>query len=272
MKKLFTLNLLKYALGLVLILNFSSCSDELELIDDSNQLIQENGIIQDTASKQQTQSSKTVAIATFFNVPELICAGEEAEFCFDAPIKTNLQVQQWDPIEGEWFPIYQKSKSETNPECFSYTFDAEGEYQLRYKIGSGGFTDVTVTVEDCSNCDESFNYVDNKDDTITFNYTPAEDFNNADLVFTFAQGSYVSGLPEGWTAHGQTMQKTMNLVACTKYTWTVTLVAKCSGKSSQSNVWTDFKVLPFDFNEETDSDSNYSKKNENTPNIIFPCN
>lgn len=261
MKKLFSLNLLKYALGLVLILNFSSCSDELELIDDSNQLIQENAIIQDTASKQQTQSSKPpVANATFFNVPELICAGEEAEFCFDAPINTNLQVQQWDPIEGEWFPIYQKSKSETNPECFSYTFDAEGEYQLRYKIGSGGFTEITVMVEDCIECKESFNYVKNEDGTITFNYTPAEDFINANLVFTFAQGVNVTGL-DGWSENGVTRQMEMSLDACTTYSWTVTLVPNCNGNSPNSNVWTDFKV----------DDSSKKNISEPSPNITMPC-
>ncbi len=98
----------------------------------------------------------------------------------------------------------------------------------------------------CEGCEESFTYVDNNDGSYTFTYIPEEDVEDAALVFTFAQSAYQSGLPssEGWaqTGAGQTMQTVMDLKACDKYTWTVTLKANCSGHSPTSNVWTDFKV------------------------------
>jgi hypothetical protein len=58
----------------------------------------------------------------------------------------------------------------------------------------------------------------------------------------------------------------MDLVACTTYTWTVSLTPNCSGNSKNSNVWTDFKVNNNDGNLENDS-----KKNDGTPNIVIAC-
>ncbi|MBA4300094.1 hypothetical protein SAMN03080617_00035 [Algoriphagus alkaliphilus] len=94
----------------------------------------------------------------------------------------------------------------------------------------------------CGGCDESFTYVDNGDKTYTFTYTPEENIANAALVFTFAQGTAISGLDASWSVNGQTRQKTMSLTSCTSYTWTVALNGNCSGNSRSSNVWTDFKV------------------------------
>lgn len=110
-------------------------------------------------------------------------------------------------------------------------------------------------------CEESFTSVDNGDKTYTFTYTPEVDMAGAELVFTFAQSAYVSGLPEGWAqaGQGQTMHATMDLTACEVYTWTVTLAANCSGGSGKSNVWTDFKV------------NDFSKKNNTEDKFIQNC-
>lgn len=263
MKNQIALRLLKYTLSLVMFLNFSSCSDELELIDTESQLKQENTTIESVSSKV---SAKPPVVVGSFNVPQSICAGEEAEFCFDVPTGTNLQVQQYDEDLQEWVQVYQISKSVTNPQCFTLTFDTAGDYQLRYKIGNGGFTEVAVTVLNCG-CDESFSYVDNGGGSYTFTYIPAENMTNVNVVFTFAQGVNVIGL-DGWNENGVTRQMGMDLVACKTYSWTVELTPKCSGNSPNSNVWTDFKV------ENNDGDtSNDSKKNisEPTPNIVRSC-
>jgi hypothetical protein len=90
-----------------------------------------------------------------------------------------------------------------------------------------------------SDCTESFSYVDNENGSYTFTYTPAEDMEDAELIFTFAQGALDTPL-EGWEFKGQTMQKTMNLVACTTYKWTVIL--DCKGLNNPQNMWTDFKI------------------------------
>lgn len=198
-----------------------------------------------------------------FIVPEQICAGQEAEFSIEADVPTNLQVQQFDEISGEWLQVYQKGQSETNPETFLLTFEEAGEYWLRYKIGGGKKTEITVQVENCS-CEESFSYSQNQDGSYTFTYIPEENLDDALLIFTFAQG-FAEGLSDNWTyvqngkGNAQTWETTMDLTACTEYNWNVTLTANCDGNTEKNNVWTDFKV-----NDE-------SKKGE-LDNIVHPCN
>ncbi|MDX1753385.1 MAG: hypothetical protein R3259_09385 [Salinimicrobium sediminis] len=206
-----------------------------------------------------------------FDVPDLICAGEEATFTFnfsDKPGNTNLKVQLFgdDPDTEEveeWYNIFNEQFGGGGPENFNYTFEEAGEYLVRYQIGGGGFTELSVAVVNCG-CEESFTYVDNGDMTYTFTYVPEENMTGANLVFTFAQSVEVTGL-EDWTNSGNgaissTERKIMDLEACEIYNWTVTLEKDCSGNSGSSNVWTDFKV------------NGNSKKTEFTPNITQNCN
>ena len=258
MKNQITSKILKFAFAFMFILIASSCSEDNDAMDAAA-LAQENAVNETLA-----KGAKVVAIAVeTFTVPAEVCAGVATDFCFEAPIGTNLQVQQL--IAGDWVQVYQIAKSTLVITCFPLTFEAEGDYQLRYKIGSGGFTEATVTVVNCNDCDESFGYVANGSNSFTFTYIPAESVENANIIFTFAQGVDVSGL-NNWTANGVTRQMEMDLVACTTYTWTVSLTPNCSGNSKNSNVWTDFKVNNNDGNLENDS-----KKNDGTPNIVIAC-
>ncbi|NEW79141.1 MAG: hypothetical protein GZ086_06870 [Gelidibacter sp.] len=250
MKNQFTSRIVKLTFAFMFVLIASSCSQDDESMDAA---VLAKEINSEIAAKGAKMS---IAAVETFTVPNEVCAGDATDFCFEAPIGTNLQVQQW--IAGDWVQVYQISKSTSVNTCFQLTFANAGAYQLRYKIGSGGFTEVPVTVVNCGGCEESFNYVSNGGGSYTFTYIPAEDMTDAELVFTFAQGSYVSGLV-GWSTLGVTMQKTMNLTACIAYTWTVLLTPNCNGNSSQSNLWTDFKV------------NNVSKKNTLT-NIVASCN
>ncbi len=102
-----------------------------------------------------------------FNIPELVCAGEEAEFCLEFPQdyagpntkETNLLVQrkymgddpETEEVETEYWVLVFHDSANTQA-CFDHTFETAGDHDLRYKIGSGGFTEVTVTVEDCNDC------------------------------------------------------------------------------------------------------------------------
>ncbi len=185
-----------------------------------------------------------------FNVPENICAGEEVTFTFefsDKPGNTALKVQLYgdDPETEEevveWYNIFNEQASGGGPEYFYYTFEEARDYSIRYQIGGGGFTEVTVTVENCG-CEESFNYTLNEGGTYTFTYVPEEDMIDAEVVFTFAQSVDVLGFNSDWNWHGQTMQTEMNLDACTPYSWDLTLIKKCDGNPPNNNVWTDFKV------------------------------
>ena len=112
-------------------------------------------------------------------------------------------------------------------------------------------------------CEESFSYAAGEGaNEYIFTYVPAEDMTAAELVFTFAQSVAVSGL-EGWTNKGNatssTETKTMDLEACERYSWTVTLEKECMGNTGNNNLWTDFKV------------NDVSKKGE-LANIKQSCN
>lgn len=135
--------------------------------------------------------------------------------------------------------------------------------ELRGVSGGTGRTDVKsfdyYLRELCPGCDESFTYTDNGNNSYTFTYTPSEDLNDQLVVFTFAQGTVVTGLDESWSTNGATRQKTMSFTKCEPVSWTVTLTPDCSGHSGKSNVWTDFKV------------NDVTKKHAGTPNIEIDC-
>ena len=103
-------------------------------------------------------------------------------------------------------------------------------------IGGGTYELIGI----CGDCEESFDYKENEDGTYTFIYVPAEDLDDAELVFTFPQGALDGDPIEDWTYNGQTMQTTMSLTACTPYEWTVSL--SCKDLTNPQNKWTDFKV------------------------------
>jgi len=211
-------------------------------------------------SEKTTYLQEVSRIPVAFITPELICTDEPHDFCFNVPIGTNIQAQLWDDNADDWVQVYHNAKSDYNPECFPLQFDVAGDYQLRYKIGgSRGFVKQTISVINCDDCDESFSYLENEDGTYSFTYIPSEDQENALVVFTFAQSVVITGFDETWNNNGQTMQKEMDLVACETYNWTVSMIKDCNGSSPNNNVWTDFKI------------DTISKKNIDTPNIVYPC-
>lgn len=233
----------------------------------------ENATIQ---QERTLKGAKIAALSTAgdnLTYPAEICAGKEIELCVTfpqgttggkdpKPKETNWQAQLKgdDPATEAVEDFYQIAHGGGNTiGCFKYTFPSAGIYDLRYKASESNFKDVSLTVTNC--CEESFTYAENEDGTYTFSYTSEVDVEDAALVFTFAQSAYQSGLPEAqnWVAKGQTMQTIMDLKACEKYTWIVTLKANCSGHSGASNVWTDFKV------------NDYSKKNNPEDKFIQVC-
>lgn len=169
------------------------------------------------------------------------CPGEDLVLTLAG--EGNRQIQQ--NVDGDWIQIGQASGG-SDPIVATIEAVELGTYEFRIKVGKGGYDpSVFITIEPC--CEPGFNYVDNGDGTYTFTLTPEEDKEGAELVFTFAQSAYVSGLPEeeGWEQNGNeghTMKTNLDLIACQPLTWTVTLSANCSGNSKYSNVWTDFKV------------------------------
>lgn len=215
----------------------------------------------DSTENFSTADLKAAVVANEFVVPEGICAGEPAEFMINAPTGSNLQVQQYDPLTDNYIQVYKTSTSTANPQKFWLSFPTAGTYQLRYKAGSGGFDDVEVVVTDC--CEESFTYVDNENGTYTFTYKVGEDMDDAEVVFTFAQGAYVSGLSDDFSQNGnngQTYKAVMDLEKCDVLEYTVSLTPNCSGNSSKSNVWTDFKV------------NDVSKKANEEDKFVANCN
>lgn len=140
-----------------------------------------------TSLDAKVKSSQSEA----FIIPELICAGEEAEFCLEFPQdyagpntkETNVLVQRLfigdDPetteVETEYWELIYHESSNTGA-CFDYTFETSGDHQLRYKIGSGGFTEVTATVEDCNEClnELTADLSCGEGNTLTLNFTAEE--------------------------------------------------------------------------------------------------
>lgn len=126
---------------------------------------------------------------------------------------------------------------------------------------TGGGTYELIGV--CSDCEESFNYVNNVDGTYTFTYVPAEDMTDVEVVFTFPQVETVTFL-EGYEfesfkrpGQGQVMKATLSFEACQEYSWNIQLV-DCTAASATANGWTDFKV------------GDVSRKNS-LPNITYKC-
>ncbi len=197
-----------------------------------------------------------------FDIPELICAGEETTFTFNFPQNTTPQgklsqthiflqllIEGDNPATAEVEESYYSNIINTQidgagPVYVDYVFEEAETYQLQYKIGSGQPTEFSVTVENCG-CEESFNYTLNEDGTYTFTYVPAEDLDGAELTFTFPQADAEFTF-EGWDHNGngnaQTWKRNMDLIACTSYEWTVSLTRECMGSTNNNNLWTDFKV------------------------------
>ncbi|WP_304517574.1 hypothetical protein [Cecembia rubra] len=108
-------------------------------------------------------------------------------------------------------------------------------------------------------CDNSLSYVDNGDGSFTFTFTPRSSIEDAQLVFTFAQGVTIGGDLATWDGAGVTKQKTMNLSAMATYEWRVELEANCPGTGQpRANLWTDFTV-------------NGDSKKCNLENIVKSC-
>jgi hypothetical protein len=148
MKNQFTSRIVKLTFAFMFVLIASSCSQDDEAMDAA-------ALANEINSELSAKGAKVVAaVAEGFVVPNEICAGVAANFCFTAAIGTNLQVQQL--IAGEWEQVYQISKSTAEETCFPLTFATAGPYQLRYKIGGGGFlpsiNGMTVTVTNCGSC------------------------------------------------------------------------------------------------------------------------
>ena len=122
------------------------------------------------------------------------------------------------------------------------------------------YISYTADYSGCGDCEESFSYVANVDGSYTFTYVPAEDLEEAEVIFTFAQSVVASGYDwPDWNEKSSTRTEIMSFEACSVNIWTLFLTGDCSGHSGESNLWTDFKV---------DGDS---KKNDATPNITQSC-
>ncbi len=183
-----------------------------------------------------------------------ICEEEAPIFVFNFPQETkgngdpkdtDVHIQVYNTVIGEWESFKKLSYAGAGPEEYSYQDEVLeiGTYSFRVSIGSGGFVyTATLDVVVCSDCEESFSYTPNADGSYTFTYVPEEDMEDAEVVFTFAQGVTVSGL-DNWTSNGVTKQTSMDFEACEVYIWTVGLDASCKGVGQpNANLWTDFKV------------------------------
>lgn len=282
MKKQLT-STLNYTLFLVVFLLALSCSNDLSELETTNE------ILQDQNAKGILQGKDAVAfVENPFIWPNEICAEEEFEFCLNfvpefnkqgKPQSTNLQVQlliqgdnpETEEIETEYYlqifqDNYMPNEGDTEAQvCFNYTFDIAGDYELRYKIGAGGFTDVLVTVLDCNPCDEAqFSYETEDNQHIIFTYNHGEEASSVTLVFTFPQvlnsdlnefGQYVAADGKIYEVNNPTNQTVFTwtgYVSCKSAeaeTFEFIFTADCSAppaNDGQANIWTDAKIVAID--------------------------
>lgn len=269
MKKEITLNVLKYALGLVVLLMVSSCTDDLNSVEFNGldaELVAQGADSRTAAPKGGSGGvtiQNAVSVLSWPNSNGSVCKGEEITFTssgWEGTKQANIAI--WDETINDWKKITNNTGQKAGPLTGVYTFDTDGIYKLGLHVsgnandgGTGGWKEYFITVVDCFSCVESFSYVKNTDGSYTFTYIPAENMTDALVVFTLAQNSVATGFDSGWEAKGQTMQKTMNLKACETYTWTLTFSLK--DINGAKNAWTDFKV------------NDMSKKHEGTQNIVL---
>ncbi len=238
-----------------LAIGVSGCS--VESLDST-----ENLLTADASAKIKVANTSTMIFL------ESVCAGEETLITVNFDQKTNPQGKNLPTnvkvdllVDGEWTDIYRNNVNDVTSISFNYTFEVAKDYTLRFSAEEGPWNaNQILTVNQC--CTESFSYIDNKDGTYIFTYTVGEDMEAAELVFTFAQGAYLSGLIEDFSQNGnngQTYKAIMDLQKCDVLEYTITLQANCNGNSAKSNVWTDFKV------------NDDSKKNDNTPTLTQSC-
>ena len=238
-----------------LAIGVSGCS--VESIDST-----ENLLTADASAKIKAANTSTLVFL------ESVCAGEETLITVNFNQKTNTQGNNLPTnvkvdlmVDGEWTDIYRNNVNDVTSVSFNYTFDIAKDYTLRYSAEGGPWNpNQILTVVNCNSCEESFSYTSNENGSYTFTYIPAEDMDDAIVVFTFAQSVVASGYDwPNWNGTSSTRTETMDLDACSVYKWTVFLSGDCSGNSPNSNIWTDFKV------------NEVSKKNDNTPNLTQSC-
>lgn len=256
MKNQFTSRIVKLTFAFMFILIASSCSEDNDAMDAAV-LAQENNEIAAKGAKV------SAAVVETFTVPTEVCAGVSTDFCFEAPIGTNLQVQQL--IAGDWVQVYQISQSTSVNTCFPLTFVTAGTYQLRYKIGSGGYTQVAVTVVNCTTCDDAnFTYETADNQNIVFTYNHGEEVSNVTIEFTFPQvmnsqlnadGKYVGADGKLYSVNNPTNQTVFTWtgeVSCKSSqaeTFEFSFSADCSAGNTndgQALIWTDAKIVAID--------------------------
>lgn len=116
-------------------------------------------------------------------------------------------------------------------------------------------------------CEESFSYSTSDNLSVTFTYISAVSGHDT-IKFTcphitnFTPGDGKSYSVNPGMSHGSPTVLTWigNVTACVPITFDLTFTPDCAqNQSGRVNIWTDFKV------------NEVSKKNDNTPNIVYHC-
>ncbi len=215
---------------------FFSCEKE-EIAVETDNLVLKKATVQET--------SLTYADPVCINVPHTFTIS-------GGSLNSNMQIQA-EFSTGIWTQIAQIAKSDSDPMVFEYTFENTGTFQIRYKVGNGGFTDgYFITVEDCS-CEESFSYETSDNLTVLFKYKSENDIPNAQVKLTCPHIDPTNGFTandEKTYAVNNSGNQTVltwegDITACEEISFDLTFVPDCSKKNNGNGgvtIWTDFKV------------------------------
>ncbi|MCK3684428.1 hypothetical protein [Maribellus sp. YY47] len=204
------------------------------------------------------KAKATISEKTVEWEPE-VCAGSEHEFKMYTEIGTNVQAQQY--VNGDWIQVFQMNKTTESPQLFYLTFDSAGKYPLRFKVGSGGYSDPdTVVVTNCDCDDAGFSYTTEDNLDITFSYNHDEEA-EVTIEFTFPQVQNQPLNADGkYVAPDEKIYSVNNPKNQTNFTWTGVVSCKAdepttfefgfaadcgpdTAKDGKANIWTDAKIL-----------------------------
>ena len=268
---------------------FWSCQkDEFET-NPENGLMLKKGVVQQ-------------AVSSVVNLNSPVCVGEEHTFTLEGWIGTkNIGVQFFDESIPGWVNVPGLPNGQIpGPLNFTFTFPAEGTYQMRYSVsgnknegGTDGQVDFEVNTVVCNSCDDAnFSYETSNNLDIVFSYNHDEEA-ELTIQFTFPQVIDLElNDDNNYEAPDGKIYSVNNPTNQTVFTWTGVVgcssnepttfefkhAADCgpsTANDGQALIWTDAKIIAIggvqlvDNPETEDVDESFIPLKGDLSNIVF---
>jgi len=197
-----------------------------------------------------------------------ITDGTVEPICTDEIFQITASVSSYGNFTGGMIQIWDASdavvaSADVTETVKSVTYDFSNSTAGTYSFsahyvgaGSNGYNDsksdpITVEVEECGDCKESFSYESIDSDTYIFTYISKEDLTGAEFKFTSPHVKAITSEDDKnysvnpGNGQGSPTVSTWigDVIACTPITFTITFTPDCDqNEAGFANLWTDFKV------------------------------